>query len=164
MTFKEKNREERALKENFIKFSKAGIRVHDNRDLLLVGVGCWQWSWPIVKTVVNEWLAEGKGLDHLRDVNWNLGMVVGAVVSNHTRDDFKWPIVTQIIETSGKQKMTEGIIASFSTQYPLGVSKFTYGPGGRNVKCVAQEMAKAILWIEALTFLDNEGFGKKLKK
>ena len=151
-----------SLQKRFRAFSEAGIRSYKEHDLLLVGVGCWQWSWPIVAMVITDWL-EGDHADGLRNANWDLGMVVGTVVLNHTRDDFTWSIVTQILKTSGRMWMDESIIASFSNLYPLGASNFSYGIALRSVKRVVQEMAMAILWIEALTFIDYEGFGDRLK-
>jgi len=91
-------------------------------------------------------------------------MIVGEAVADHTRDDFDWSTVAYVLNVSGKAKMHEGIILHFAALYPLGVERFLTPPGERNVKAVARDLARSAIWIEALTFLDNEGYAECLKK
>jgi len=125
-----------------------------------IGWECWRWTLPIVEEVIDKWLVE-KALDERlckRTDNWNLGMIVGAVVYNQTRNNFSWRTASQIVKISGEQGMNEGIIALYDSKYPLGMLKFSTGTGSRGAKRVVTDLAKAILWVEAVKFLEQAGY------
>lgn len=152
------------FEEEFRTFSESRSYVHPNRekDFFLVCAGCHKWSWPIVEdAAVTGWLG-GKYLDHLRKVNWDIGMIVGAVVFNHTREGFEWSTVCDILDVGGRNGMSEGIFSFYEARYPLGANKFWTPPGARGVKRIAQDLAKATLWVEALSFLLSKDYDERL--
>jgi len=58
------------LREKLRDFGHAGIRKHPTRDLLLVGVDCALWTWPVVQAVVGpDWLGTEASIAGLRKLN-----------------------------------------------------------------------------------------------
>ena len=145
-----------ALQNEFVEFSTGKSMKHPSgRDLYLVAAGCHEWSWPIVEEVMSQrWLGSTSG--NLRKNNWNLGMVVGAVVDSMTRDNFSWDKVSAIIERAGLHKVSLSQAEIMGIRFPLSLNKFSYYEDDvpiYNMKELSQKMAKTALWLEVISFL-----------
>ncbi|HWH16057.1 MAG TPA: hypothetical protein VNU25_00470 [Candidatus Paceibacterota bacterium] len=137
-----------------------GIRKGRSPDFPLVGCGNDALVAQIVErslTWLNtpEKIAERKRLSHQ-----TLAWVVAAETFNLTRENFSWRTVCKVIEQAGEAKLSKGAIDIFVHDHGYAAHVIDYRPelDGSNVKITMSRLAKAILWIEACTFLIEEGF------
>jgi hypothetical protein len=137
-----------------------GVRKGRSPDFPRVGCGNEELVTKIVlRTIIwmdtPEKIEERKRLSHQ-----TLAWVVAAETFNLTRENFSWTTVCKTIENAGKAQVAKGMIDLLAKDHAyavfvLGYGSLQYEP---NVKSMMSNLAKAILWAEAYTFLVEEGY------
>ncbi|MDP3402806.1 MAG: hypothetical protein Q8S35_02520 [bacterium] len=137
-----------------------GVRKGRSPDFPLVGCGNAELVTQIVlRSIVwlesPEKIAERKRLGH-QTLTW----IVAAETCNLTRENFSWSKVCKIIEQAGEARLSKGAIDIFAKDhaYAAHVTDYRSDLDGSSVKISMSRLAKAILWIEACTFMIEEGY------
>lgn len=141
----------------------SGVREGKSEQFPIVGAGNALLVGKIVVEVTREWLSE-ESLPRLRQKHTTLADVVAMVVYNQTRNGFSWGAVNRVIEKAGKAGVYVGLLDSFREAHPRESAQVAaINPRVQNVKRSVQDLARTILWVEALTFLQEEGYEELLK-
>jgi|GEM_PF-2994896 len=137
-----------------------GIKSGKSPDFPLVGCGNHALVTEIVLRSIAWVETPEKIAERRRKGHQTLVWIVAAETSNLTRENFSWRTVCKIIEQAGEARLSKGTIDIFAKdhQYAAHVTDYRLDLEGTNVKISMSRLAKAILWIEASTFLIEEGY------
>lgn len=137
-----------------------GVKNGRSPDFPRVGCGNKELVTQIVLNAINwmdtpEKIATRKCFSHQ-----TLAWVVATQTCTFTQDSFSWAATCKVIENAGEAKIHKNIIDVLATHHPYAARALMYTSELRaaNVKSSMRRLAAAILWMEAYTFLVEEGY------
>lgn len=136
-----------------------GIRKGRSSDFPLVGCGNDALVAQIVLQSI-DWLGMPEKISMSEGSHQTLAWVVAGETCSLTVNDFSWKTVCKIIEQAGVAKLSKSAIDIFAKDYGYAAHVISYEPdlSSSNVKISMSRLARAILWIEAFTFMVEEGY------
>ncbi len=159
--FEVKNLSSEEVTDKVTAHCAAGLRKGRSPDHLLVGCGNAELVSQIVLEAIT-WMDTPEKIERCKKFSHQtLAWVVAVETSNLTRENFSWTAICKIIENAGNAKVFKGLIDLLASTHDYAAHVIGYEPDlgtANNVKISMSRLAKAILWMEAYTFLVEEGF------
>lgn len=128
---------------------------------------CHHWTLFVVMDVI-ERLSTDRTFKELKKFKWDLGRVVSDEISEITKDSFTWETVSQIIFASRKSGISINTLEAWYEKFPLSLRylgfKNPYSSEHVNLNVHVRNLAKAVLWVEVMSFLLLKGYDKLLEQ